>query len=118
MLKRYLIDYIIQDLKEKIVLVAGPRQVGKTTLAQYIGEKFYSPSVYFNWDYQPDRRKILKFELPSSAKLFIFDEFHKYRGWKRYLKGIFDKYKDKFKILVTGSARLDVYRKSGESLFG
>ncbi len=118
MIKRYLTDNIAQDLKEKIILIAGPRQVGKTTLAHYIGKNLFSPFAYFNWDYQPDRKKIINFELPSSAKLLVFDEFHKYKGWKKYIKGIFDKHKDRFKILVTGSARLDVYRKGGESLFG
>ncbi len=118
MKERYLAQNIAEDLKEKIVLVAGPRQVGKTTLAQYIGKRFFSPFAYFNWDYEPDRKKIVNLELPSSAKLLIFDEFHKYRGWKRYVKGIFDKHRERFKILVTGSARLDIYRRGGESLFG
>ena len=56
--------------------------------------------------------------MPGGKDLLIFDEIHKYRNWKNYLKGEYDKYKDKFKILVTGSARLDIYRKGGDSLLG
>lgn len=118
MKKRYLTNYIVKDLKEKIVLIAGPRQVGKTTLAQLIGKDYFNPYYYLNWDYQPDRKKIINFELPAEKKLIIFDELHKYKNWKNYIKGIFDKYKTMFSILVTGSAKLDIYRRGGDSLFG
>jgi predicted AAA+ superfamily ATPase len=57
MIKRYLTEQIFADLKEKIVLVSGPRQVGKTTLAQIIGKEHFKSFSYFNWDYQPDRKK-------------------------------------------------------------
>jgi len=115
---RYLTKYVVKDLKEKMVFVAGPRQVGKTYLAQYLGKKYFKPYTYFNWDYQPDRKKIISFQLPSDMKLLIFDELHKYKNWKNYIKGIFDKHKTDFKILLTGSARLDIYKKSGDSLMG
>lgn len=118
MKKRYLTDKIVSDLKEKMVLIAGPRQVGKTTLGKSIGQHYLSPSTYLNWDYQPDRKNIINHEFPADSKLLIFDELHKYKQWKNYIKGIFDKYKEIFHILVTGSARLDIYRKGGDSLMG
>lgn len=116
--KRYLHQFIIADLKEKMVFVGGPRQVGKTTLAKHIGTANYLNYVYFNWDNRGDRKAILSDTWPAKADLLIFDEIHKYKLWKNNLKGIFDKYKEKFHILVTGSARLDLYRRGGDSLFG
>lgn len=118
MIKRYPYQAISADLKEKMVFVAGPRQVGKTTLAQYIGKHNYTSSAYFNWDYQPDRKNITNLQFPGDAKLLIFDELHKYKQWKNYLKGLYDKHKEIFNILVTGSAKLDIYRKGGDSLMG
>lgn len=115
---RYLESYIKEDLKEKMVFVGGPRQVGKTTMAQLIGEKNYSGFDYLNWDSREDQKKILGNRFETGAKLIIFDEIHKYRPWKNYIKGEFDKNKEKYNILVTGSARLDLYRRGGDSLMG
>lgn len=119
MIKRYIERYILEDLKDKMVFVSGPRQVGKTTLAKDIGERFFNEKYeYLNWDNRGDKKTILSGAFPADKKLFIFDEIHKYKSWKNYLKGEHDKYKDKFHILVTGSARLDIYRKGGDSLLG
>lgn len=119
MIKRYLEKYILDDLKEKMVFICGPRQVGKTTLAKKIGDNFYSSRYeYLNWDNRNDRKAILSGTFRADRELFIFDEIHKYRNWKNYLKGEYDKYKERFRILVTGSARLDIYRKGGDSLLG
>ena len=115
---RYLSESIIGDLNDKMVFIGGARQVGKTTLAKEIISKQFTTSNYFNWDYQPDRKKINSGELPGDGGLLIYDEIHKYRKWKNFVKGIYDTYKDKYKILVTGSARLNIYRKSGDSLQG
>ncbi|HLC69485.1 MAG TPA: ATP-binding protein [Patescibacteria group bacterium] len=115
---RYLESHILSDLKEKMVFVGGPRQVGKTTLAKYIGEQDYVSRAYLNWDNAEQRKMIISNNIPADAKLIIFDELHKYRSWKNYIKGIYDTYKGKFSILVTGSARLDVYRRGGDSLLG
>lgn len=115
---RYLRQNIISDLSEKMVFIGGARQVGKTTLAKELIAQNYPNSTYFNWDYQPDRKKIISNELPGESGLLIFDEIHKFKKWKNLIKGIYDVYKDKYKILVTGSARLNVYRKSGDSLQG
>ncbi|PIP63142.1 AAA family ATPase [Candidatus Roizmanbacteria bacterium CG22_combo_CG10-13_8_21_14_all_35_9] len=118
MKNRYISDNIINDLKEKMVFVAGPRQVGKTTLAKYLGQNAFSSFSYLSWDYQPDRKKIIRFQLPTETELLIFDELHKYKKWRNYIKGIFDKHKNDYSILLTGSARLDIYRKSSDSLVG
>lgn len=118
-LKRYLEEYILKDLKERMVFVGGPRQVGKTTMANGIAHRYFPEKFqYLNWDYRPDRRSILNFEFEPEKELFIFDEIHKYRDWKNYLKGIYDKHKQKIKIMVTGSSRLDIYRRGGDSLLG
>lgn len=115
---RYLEQYITSDLKEKMAFVGGPRQVGKTTLARHIGETEYKQPFYLNWDNREDRKIILDQKFDASSDILIFDEIHKYKQWKNYLKGEYDKYKDKFNILVTGSARLDLYKKGGDSLMG
>lgn len=116
--ERYLSKRILEDLSQKMVFVGGPRQVGKTTLARELISKKFKNSFYFNWDYSPDRRKIINFELPGEDGLLIFDEIHKYKKWKTIIKGIFDTHKSKYKILVTGSAKMNVYRKGGDSLLG
>lgn len=119
MITRYLEKYILEDLKGKMVFISGPRQVGKTTLAAYIGENSFTGKYgYLNWDNRGDRKVILSGSFAADKKLFIFDEIHKYKNWKNYLKGEYDKYKERFHILVTGSARLDVYRRGGDSLLG
>ena len=115
---RYLTGNILEDLTEKMVFVGGARQVGKTTLAYKIITKKFSHYSYYNWDYPPDRKKLMNFEFPGEDALLIFDEIHKYRKWKGLIKGIYDTHKIKFKIIVTGSAHLNVYRKGGESLQG
>ena len=114
-MKRYLASQVSEDLKHKMVFLGGPRQVGKTTLARSL-----LPSRkmgYLNWDIPKDREAILRRALPNSP-LLVFDELHKYRKWRAYIKGVFDELHPKNKILVTGSARLDVYRFGGDSLQG
>lgn len=115
---RYLHPAILTDLKEKMVFLGGPRQVGKTTLAQFLGKKDYKSYAYLNWDNRQDRKRILAGEFQADAGLIIFDEIHKYKKWKNYIKGEFDTQKNRFHILVTGSARLDLYRRGGDSLMG
>ncbi len=111
---RYLSPQVQADLARKMVFVAGPRQVGKTTLARALpgGRR-----GYLNWDISADRTRILAQELPS-AKLWIFDEIHKYKSWRGLLKGLYDGRRKGQRILVTGSARLDLYRHGGDSLQG
>lgn len=116
--KRYLIPFVYEDLHEKMVFIGGPRQVGKTTFAvDLIAEKFKS-HAYFNWDNREDRKRIIRSEWPGTAELIILDEIHKYKKWKSLIKGEYDKLKTKYKFLVTGSSRLDIYRRGGDSLQG
>lgn len=119
MIVRTLEPYIQQTLKEEMVFLSGPRQVGKTTLAMDLAKNTYKDVYeYLNWDFADDRKKIISGIWHADKKLFILDEIHKYKNWKNYLKGAFDKYRDRFSILVTGSAKLDLYCKGGDSLLG
>ena len=112
---RYLTHQIRQDLSRKMVFVGGPRQVGKTTLARKLLGR--ATRGYLNWDVAEHRERILKRELPP-VKFLVFDEIHKYRKWRNYLKGLYDAGPGDRRILVTGSARLDLYRRGGDSLQG
>lgn len=115
---RYLTSFIIEDLKDKMAFVGGPRQVGKTTLCQNLVASHFRSHAYFNWDNRADRKAITASVWPGDAELLIFDEIHKYRQWKGLIKGEYDKLKHIYKFLVTGSARLDLYRRGGDSLQG
>src|SRR5713101_3619706 len=97
-----------------MVFVAGPRQVGKTTLAKSVPG---GPAGYLNWDIAEHRERLLRRELPATP-LWVFDEIHKYRRWRNYLKGLYDGRRSRQQILVTGSAKLDFYRFGGDSLQG
>jgi len=87
-------------------------------LARDLVGSHFRKTAYFNWDNKQDRRKLMAAEWPADAELIIFDEIHKYRAWKRFVKGEFDTHKAEHHFLVTGSARLDIYRKGGDSLQG
>jgi hypothetical protein len=118
---RYLRAAVERTLaRGKMVFIGGPRQVGKTTLAleRLGGEADERHPAYFNWDDPRMRPRIRAAELPADAPLVIFDEVHKYARWRNLLKGIWDTEKSFRRIVVTGSARLDVYRKGGDSLAG
>lgn len=123
-MQRYLTNFIKDDLTKKMVFLGGPRQVGKTTVAFDILKNaqtsfdIESHPGYLNWDNVDDRKTILKLELPTDQKLIIFDEIHKYKNWRNLIKGAYDKNKSKHSFLVTGSARLDYYRRGGDSLQG
>ena len=117
MTDRYLRTAVQEDLAGKIVMVAGPRQVGKTTLARRILE-IDGPGVYLSWDNRADRRDIRAARWPGGRALVVLDELHKWRGWKGWLKGEYDSRRGVTRFLITGSARLDVYRRSGDSLQG
>jgi predicted AAA+ superfamily ATPase len=116
--ERYLSQDIIQDLNDKMVFIGGARQVGKTTLATKLIAPAFREFVYYNWDYRADRKKIMDSEFPGSAELIVLDEIHKYKKWKNLVKGQYDVHRDKFKFLITGSARLNIYRKGSDSLQG
>jgi hypothetical protein len=111
---RYLAAQVSADLARKMVFVAGPRQVGKTTLALAVPG---GRAGYLNWDVPEHRERILRGRLPV-AGLWVFDEIHKYKRWRNYLKGLVDGRRAGQRVLVTGSGRLDLYRFGGDSLQG
>ncbi len=103
------------DLSKKIVLLSGPRQVGKTYLSQRL---FPENFEYLNFDRKQDRSIILAEGWSRNRDLVIFDEIHKMKVWKRWIKGIYDTEKIPPRLLATGSARLDIFRRGGDSLAG
>lgn len=130
-MKRLYEAILREHLREErqMAFVAGPRQVGKTTLLQIL---LGDGDVAFNWDRPAEREWILKgsdalleqagfFDLRAAGARkprIAFDEIHKFRHWKRFLKGLFDAVDGKASILVTGSARLNIYKRGGDSLMG
>ncbi len=121
-------EHFLQN--RQMLFLVGPRQVGKTTTSLEVASPRPN-TFYLSWDSQEDRRLILKgpdtvatalelqtLKLEEGVSFVIFDELHKYRKWKTFLKGFFDKHSKKVQILVTGSARLDVYKAGGDSLMG
>ncbi|MBW1892632.1 MAG: ATP-binding protein [Deltaproteobacteria bacterium] len=115
---RYITQYILEDLRKKMVFIGGPRQVGKTTLAEAILSDSFPAGRYLNWDFDEDRQDILKKKWSEDNSLLVFDELHKFPRWKTWIKGIYDVTHTKHSFLITGSARLDVYRRGGDSLVG
>ena len=121
-----LYDQILEDhlaRHRQMAFVSGPRQVGKTTTCRRLA------SNYLNWDSTDDRRIILRgpdavaqhaalAELREQPPVVVFDELHKDRKWKNFLKGFFDVYSDHARIIVTGSSRLDITRRGSDSLMG
>lgn len=113
---------------QQMIFLVGPRQAGKTTVS-LMAKEFTSQFAYLNWD-NIDHRKIILAgvnsaadfagldKLTSQLPIIVFDEIHKYGKWKTFLKGFFDTYKTKVRIIVTGSSRLDIYKKGGDSLMG
>lgn len=113
-LQRSIQNKIRKDLEKKIVIIAGPRQCGKTTLVKNLSSQF----DYLNYDSIEDRAHILKREWSRNKDLVIFDELHKMPKWKSWLKGIYDTEGVTPQIVVTGSAKLDTFKKTGDSLAG
>ncbi len=107
-------EAIRRDLNNKIVLLTGPRQCGKT----FLSKQLYADFDYLNFDYSEDRSRLREMRWDREKSAVVFDEIHKIPEWKRYLKGIFDVEGVRPRLLVTGSARLDRYRRAGDSLAG
>lgn len=122
--ERYLVQPIIVDClnHKKMAFITGPRQVGKTTLANQIGANI-GPFSYWNWDDSETKKTWLTRpkELVRSAPqngLVILDEIHKAKRWRNTLKGLFDTFHEDNLFIVTGSAKLDTLKRGGDSLMG
>lgn len=115
--KRYLAPHIRADLSRKLVILTGARQAGKTTLARQLLAD-YPGAQYLNWDVPADREIIASSAWSPRAGLVVFDEIHKKRDWKAFLKGAWDGRSANQAMLVTGSARMETFRQGGESLAG
>jgi uncharacterized protein len=121
-----LYDHVLSEHFERnrqMALISGPRQVGKTTTCRGLS------TAYVNWDNSDQRRWIQRGpsavaeaigleQLQKRPQRIVFDELHKYAKWKSFLKGFFDTYGENVQIMVTGSSRLDVFRRGGDSLMG
>jgi hypothetical protein len=127
MLQRTAIEIIREIIEQdrKMAFVSGPRQVGKTTLARQYQTRF-GQGLYLNWDIPSHQKRILTDSLffeketrdPGKPFLVILDEIHKYARWKNFLKGSFDHGREDFRFLITGSGRLELFKKGGDSLLG
>lgn len=116
---RYIRPHIESALKKKMVFIGGPRQVGKTTLSlDFLKPASVKAPGYINWDRSTDRSLILKDQLPLSESVIVMDEIHKYKRWRGLVKGLYDKHHEDHRFIVTGSARLDHFRRGGDSLLG
>ena len=113
------------DAHRQMAFVSGPRQVGKTTSCRRVADR----CLYLDWDDQDDRRIIVRGpravvaetgieKLTLESPVLVLDELHKYRRWRTFLKGLFDRYADQLRFIVTGSSRMDLYRRGGEQLDG
>ena len=113
-IKRLLLPPLKKYLNRKILLISGPRQCGKTTLAKMISKNH----DYINFDNPKDRLILQEQSWNRKKKYIIFDELHKKQNWKSWLKGVFDSEGIPPGLLVTGSAKLDIYKKAGDSMAG
>src|SRR3990167_2327906 len=122
------LEHLIRDskIKDKMLILAGPRQVGKTTLAEQWLKETKNENLYFNWDEEQIRRAFRKeanfFE--SQARQYhgkpriVFDEIHKISRWRTVLKGYYDRFHKDFDFFITGSAKLELLQKTGDSMLG
>ena len=113
-MERYLNTALSEELGNKILLLTGPRQCGKTTLSKML----YADYQYINYDLAEHRLLLREKSWDRQRSVIIFDELHKMTGWKAWLKGIYDVEGLPPALLVTGSARLAAFRKTGDSLAG
>ncbi len=116
-MKRYLEATVKNDLRNKMVFLVGPRQAGKTTMSHALLTSL-GTGQYLNYDVLEDRVVIDSQQWDRRTPLLVLDEIHKMPLWKSWLKGVYDGKRTQQQILVTGSARLDTFRQSGDSLAG
>jgi hypothetical protein len=124
---RYLQPDVLEDLRRKMVFLSGPRQVGRTWTARQVAQVANAacPSLarrgeHLLWDDDDDedRRRLLTKGWPRELAVVVFDEVHKFPRWKTWIKGIWDKREPGQSYLLTGSARMDVFKRGGDSLLG
>ena len=125
---RSLYQALWKDLaaEKSMIFLSGPRQTGKTTFMQEIIAKNYPHTTYFNWDILDNKKTLLgnpyffqSVDIEAGDRpLVILDEIHKYRQWKNYLKGVYDKFHDRFAFAILGSGRLDITKRAGDALTG
>src|SRR5262245_3974728 len=99
-----------------MILLSGPRQCGKTTLVREMARE--RSGLYLNWDDPAHRRQIQNGTFDLDKPLWAFDEIHKFRRWRNFLKALYDSHHEDHEIIVTGSARLELYGRGGDSLQG
>jgi predicted AAA+ superfamily ATPase len=110
--------------RHKVVFISGPRQVGKTSLSKrLLSER--GNGAYWNWDSLDFKRVWAKSPASlvnslnrSPTPLVVLDEIHKSKRWKGTLKGVYDTVPFPVDFVVTGSARLDTFRRGSDSLLG
>ncbi|MBI4063068.1 MAG: ATP-binding protein [Elusimicrobia bacterium] len=128
LIDRHILSWALSDesLRERMSFIAGPRQIGKTTAIQKFLSTKAAAGLYYNWDAYGVKKRFaanpLFFtdDLPAQTPRcwVALDEIHKYPKWKNILKGYYDEWKNKVQFIVTGSARLEFFKKSGDSLVG
>lgn len=117
-----ILDFHLKEYRQ-MAFLSGPRQSGKTTIARRRAE------AYLNWDDDKAKLDVLAGQqkvaercgldvVSERPKVVVFDEIHKYGRWKQFLKGFFDGYEDRVRVVATGSAKMDVYRRGGDSMMG
>ena len=116
-MRRYLYEHIKRDLSKKMVILTGPRQIGKTWLSKELMKEFKNPQ-YLNYDHFDNARIIRSQSWSLNTDMLVLDEIHKMEGWKTFLKGVYDTRPQNQAILLTGSSRLETFRQTGESLAG
>jgi predicted AAA+ superfamily ATPase len=116
-MERYIQAHVLSDIKKKLVILTGPRQVGKTYLSRQLTANFQNP-IYLNWDVPTDRVSLNHQSWGIRHDLIVMDEIHKMTHWKQWLKGVTDARPPGTALLVTGSARMETFRQAGESLAG
>jgi len=112
--ERYLSPIVRADAESKMIILSGPRQAGKTTLCRQLADSH----EYLNFDIDRHRKIIRERSWRRDQQYLILDELHKMPKWKGWLKGLADDEEERQRIVVTGSARLETFKKTGDSLAG